>query len=249
MHPPFTHGGYTAWVAPADDDKVLKIGWPHEEAEFEADGLAVWDGDGIIRLVRHDRERWALLLERCTPGHGLGTEWSDATVELGCSMVTRLWREVDGGPFDTVAAMCSRWAEVSRERAARLAHGMDPGVVALGIELLDRLPRDERVLLHQDLHPGNVLAAGREPWLVIDPKPIVGDRGFDTVQLVRQGVHDEVGQRARLAQVADLTGVDAEHLGRWALARSVESALWHVERGDAHRGWVQEVALLGAVVR
>jgi streptomycin 6-kinase len=34
-------------------------------------------------------------------------------------------------------------------------------------------------LLHGDLHFENVLAADREPWLAIDPKPLRGDPGFD----------------------------------------------------------------------
>ena len=36
-----------------------------------------------------------------------------------------------------------------------------------------------RVLLVTDLHAGNVLAAEREPWLVIDPKPYVGDPAYE----------------------------------------------------------------------
>ena len=43
----------------------------------------------------------------------------------------------------------------------------------------------EQVLLHQDLHGDNVLAAQREPWLVIDPKPLVGEREFAVAPIVR----------------------------------------------------------------
>jgi streptomycin 6-kinase len=246
---PFVHDGATAWVAPAGDHAVLKVVWPHEEATFEADGLRAWDGSGVIRLLRHDRGRWALLLERCRPGTALGARWSDDTVDLGCSIARRLWREVDAdAPFDDVASVCRRWAEVARERADRLAHGLDAGVVALAIEHLDGLARAERHLLHGDLHPGNVLAAQREPWLVIDPKPIVGDRGFDATRLVTQGVRDPAHLRARAALLEDLLGIDGEHLRRWALARTVEAALWSIDlHGDA-RGWDHDVAVVAATL-
>ncbi len=38
------------------------------------------------------------------------------------------------------------------------------------------------MLLATDLHAGNVLRAEREPWLVIDPKPFVGDPTYDALQ-------------------------------------------------------------------
>jgi streptomycin 6-kinase len=118
--------------------------------------------------------------------------------------------------------------------------------VTEAVELLATLANDERYLLHQDFHPGNVLAAEREPWLVIDPKPIVGDRGFDCTRLVTQGVRDAVHLRERLARVEDLVGVDREHLRRWALARAVEAALWGIDVYGDDRGWADDVALLAS---
>ena len=47
---------------------VLKLNWPHREAEQEADALERWDGDGAVRLYARDDERHGLLLVRCEPG-------------------------------------------------------------------------------------------------------------------------------------------------------------------------------------
>ena len=66
---PYQPGGQSAWVAPARDpagrDLVLKVGWRHDEAADEADGLRAWAGRGAV-LVR-DSYAWvstsALLLE------------------------------------------------------------------------------------------------------------------------------------------------------------------------------------------
>ena len=84
------------------------------------------------------------------------------------------------------------------------------------------------MLLPTDLHGGNILASRREPWLVIDPKPYVGDPAYDPVQHMlncpERLLADPVGLSARMA---DLCGVDRDRLGQWLFARSVvESAWW-----------------------
>jgi streptomycin 6-kinase len=40
------------------------------------------------------------------------------------------------------------------------------------------------VVCHGDTNPGNLLAAQREPWLLIDPLPIRADPAYDAVSLV-----------------------------------------------------------------
>jgi hypothetical protein len=52
----------------ATSPAVLKLAWPHHEATYEADALAFWGGDGAVRLLEWDRDRWAMLLERAEPG-------------------------------------------------------------------------------------------------------------------------------------------------------------------------------------
>lgn len=51
---------------------VLKINFPESESEREADALTSRDGDGAVRLLEHDPERRALLVERCDPGVSFG---------------------------------------------------------------------------------------------------------------------------------------------------------------------------------
>jgi hypothetical protein len=58
---------------------VLKIGFPHRESAHEADALAHYGGRGAIRLLDHDPDRGALLLERCEPG----TTLLEGTDEVG----------------------------------------------------------------------------------------------------------------------------------------------------------------------
>jgi streptomycin 6-kinase len=82
------------------------------------------------------------------------------------------------------------------------------------------------VLLCTDLHGDNILAARREPWLVIDPKPYLGDPAYDVLQhmLNCEGrlAADPAGLAARMA---GLTGTDAGRVRQWLFARSVQESI------------------------
>jgi streptomycin 6-kinase len=71
------------------------------------------------------------------------------------------------------------------------------------------------------LHAGNVLKAGREPWLVVDPKPFVGDRSYDPVQhLINCEIRLHSDPIGLVRRVADLAEVDAERVRLWTFARA-----------------------------
>ncbi len=235
---PFQPGGCASWVAPARDragaQLVLKVGWRHDEAEHEADGLRAWRGDGAVRLVDSlmFEDTSALLLEACEPGTALAevlpAHEQDVVV---AGLLRRLWIEPPHGhPFRTLASMCDRWAEEFEEKYAAYNPGLrlDSGLARAGIKLLRSLPRsgDRSVLLCTDLHPENVLAASREPWLAIDPKPYLGDPTYDPLQHMLNFpgrlAADPRGFAQRMAELLDL---DAERLQQWLFARCVQESV------------------------
>ncbi|HZG05391.1 MAG TPA: aminoglycoside phosphotransferase family protein [Streptomyces sp.] len=248
-------GGSCSWVAPArradGSGFVLKVSWPHREAAGEGEALRLWDGRGCVRLYEHDPERYALLLERCLPGTGLGDDGrlsAEERLVAGAGVLRELW-EVPVPPdaaLDRMAEVTAGWADTAEERMARLAPpGFDPALVALGVRLLRELPGTaaREVVVHGDLNPGNVLAAQRREWLAIDAKPMVGDPLYDPWPLIEQidAPFGRPGPRpvvaARCALVADALGEDVRRLQAWAVARRVESALWAVAvPGDAEAG-------------
>ena len=96
---------------------------------------------------------------------------------------------------------------------------------------------ERSVLLCTDLHAENVLAAEREPWLVIDPKPFVGDPAFDPVQHMlncdQRLSEDPEGLVRRMAELCEL---DPERVRMWPFARCAqESADWPTLSGPARR--------------
>ncbi len=234
---PYLPGGQCAWVAPArnhrGEDLVLKVGWRHREAEHEADALRFWDGDGAVRCVatRAFDETTALLLEQCVPGDPLkcSTLEPDQDVVLA-GLLRRLWERQppDDHPFGSLQAMCDDWADWFEADFEADSRGLDPGLARAGIEALRDLPAtaDRSVLLCTDLHAGNVLASQREPWLVIDPKPFIGDPAYDAVQHMlncdERLATDPAGLSQRMAELLD---IDPERVRLWLFARCAQESL------------------------
>ncbi|MGH2676219.1 MAG: aminoglycoside phosphotransferase family protein [Actinomycetota bacterium] len=207
---------------------VLKIRFPDRESEHEAAALALWDGDGAVRLLAHDPDRHALLLERCEPGTPLSDLRPDDALDVMVDLHPRLWKPA-GAPFRSLAEEAAWWAEQLRDQWERTGRPFERRLLDAALEILDTLPRaqGEQVLLHQDLHAANVLRARREPWLDIDPKPLVGEREFGIAALVRG---DELGRgrdlvRSRLDRLTSGLSLDADRARGWALAQTLAWAL------------------------
>jgi len=228
-------------VTTADGEQaVLKVQLPHRESEHEAAALELWDGDGAIRLLDCEPEEHALLLERCVPGTPLSAAGAETALDVFVELLPRLWKPA-GAPFRPLAEEAAWWLgslEASTE--------FEPGLLGAALEALRELPptQGEEVLLHQDLHGDNVLAAEREPWLAIDPKPLAGEREFGIAPIVRSF---ELGHSRRdvLRRFDRLTadlGLDRDRARGWTIAQAlawstgseyhethVETARWLLE--------------------
>jgi len=200
---------------------ALKISDPHRESEQEADALERWKGDGAVRLLRRDDERQALLLERCEPGTFLSAGAPDPLGVL-IELLPRLW--VDARGFHTLEEEVAWW-------------GLEGAVGHLAQELAET--QGELVLVHQDLHGDNVLAAEREPWLVIDPKPLAAEREFAVAPIVRSGElgHSKRDVLYRLDRLCNELSLDRERARGWTI---VQTTAWLEGDGVARRREVIE---------
>jgi streptomycin 6-kinase len=203
---------------------VLKIGIPDREGEFEAEALRRLDGEGAVRLLDDDPERRAMLLERCTPGTPLTGQDPEAALDVLIGLLPRLWIPA-GPPFrpladeaaDLVVEMRGDWERTGRTVDERL-------IDAAAEAFADLSPtQGEPVLVNQDLHADNVLAAEREPWLLIDPKPLAGEREFGVASIVRgqELGHSRGSVLHRLDRVSAELGLDRERVRLWTMAHTV----------------------------
>ena len=94
-------------------------------------------------------------------------------------------------------------------------------------------------LLHGDFHYANVLAAEREPWLAIDPKPVAGDPAFDVAPLLRNRWDDLTctgdtvdALRRRFDHIVEVSGLDRERTRAWTVTRAVDNVLWATDKRD-----------------
>ncbi|HWO11008.1 MAG TPA: aminoglycoside phosphotransferase family protein [Polyangiaceae bacterium] len=216
---------FVAFVRRADGTPAaLKLGLPHMEAEHELAGLRFWQGRPVVRVLESDGH--ALLLERCEPGTPLSTR---SDLEQDCVIATllrQLWAAAPAAPhpFRPLLEMARYWTDAALERQQLWP---DVGLARAGIERFLWLaqPRASDVLLATDLHAGNVLAARREPWLLIDPKPFVGDAAYDATQHLLNGPRRLAGDPSGIVtSFSDRLEVSAERVQSWLFARLTSSA-------------------------
>lgn len=228
--------GATAVVHPVLHQGVpaaLKVAQPGEEHEHEALGLQRWGGRGAVRLLRADPHRWALLLERLHP-RDLGEEWD---VEA-CEVVGRLYGElhVPSPPrLRPLTAYVARWTDglAALPRSAPVPRRLVEQAVSLGRDLVAD-PASTGTMIHADLHYANVLAADREPWLAIDPKPVDGDPHYEPAPLLVNRFEELAGDvrsgvRRRFHAVVDAAGLDEDRARNWVVVRVLHRVLWELE--------------------
>jgi len=230
--------GYCSIVVPvrtSDGEKaVLKVAFDvDEESEHEHLVLRHWGGRGAVRLLRADPHRRAMLLERLHPEDLTGLPDLRA-----CEVVAALYPRLHLPALPqlrTVTSYVERWSAdlATMPRSAPIPRRMVEQALSLARDLVAD-PASTGAIVHGDLHYLNVLAADREPWLVIDPKPMSGDPHFEPAPMLWNRM-DELGDavragvRRRFHTLVDAAGLDEARARDWAIVRMVLNAHWAVQ--------------------
>jgi streptomycin 6-kinase len=219
---------------------ALKVSTPHREAEHEHLALQHWHGNGAVRLLRADPRRFALLLERLHL-EDLSDTWDVAACEVVAGFYERL--HVPAPPrLVTLSSCVRRWTGelAALPRDAPIPRRLVEQAISLGRDLAADEGTDGR-LIHTDLHYENVLAADREPWLVIDPKPLSGDPHYEVAPLLWNRWEELVapggpgvrrGVRARFHAAIDAAGLDEDRARDWVVFRMVVNAVGDLDDSD-----------------
>jgi streptomycin 6-kinase len=237
------------YVAPArradGSAAVLKMGVPNPELTGEILALQTYDGRGVVRLLEQDIEQGVFLLARVQPGNPLsGLEDDDEATRILATTMRKMWQPLPANhPFQDVA----EWARGLQR--LRPTFGGETGpfsevLVDKAVGLFEELfaSAGEPVLLHGDLHHENVLRAGPDSWLVIDPKGMAGERAYEVGALL----HNPWGKLTvwydlpsilsrRVSILSEILEIDRQRIIAHGLAQAVLSGWWMYE--DHGHGW------------
>lgn len=232
-------------VRQGDTPAMLKIA---QSAEERAGNqlMAWWAGEGAAPVLAHDDE--ALLMVRAQGSASLAQKVAggrdDEATRILCAVLARLHAPRPASP--PVLVPLAQWFEALWGAAA--VHGGELEHSARAARALLAAPRDV-VVLHGDMHHGNVLDFGACGWLAIDPKGLCGERGFDYANILCNP--DDASALApgsfarRIAIISDAANLDRHRLLQWVLAWAGLSATWMIEDG-LEPGSRLEVARLAA---
>lgn len=231
--PIVTHSSRLLPVRSDGAPAMLKFTTEPEERSG-ADLMAWWAGEGAARVLARYGD--ALLMERATGERSL-TEMArsgrdDEATRILCAATTRM-HAPRPGPLPPSLIPLEAWFKELDPAAAR--HGGILAEAATTARALFAEPR-EIVVLHGDVHHGNVLDFGPRGWLAIDPKGLLGERTFDFVNLLRNPDVETAlapGRFARqVAVIAEAAELDQVRLLQWTLAFTGLSAAWILGDGD-----------------
>ncbi len=226
-----------ACVTRSGEKCVLKIGVPEKDSSlvYEKRALQAFNGRGAVRLFKSDAKLGALLIERAVEGKTLhevcGEDYGQA-VEIAADVMKKLPRDP---PDKRKFINLETWtAELKRAAAINF----EAEKVARARKFFAELakPSEKKMLLHGDIHFDNILSARREPFLLIDPKGIVGEIGYEIAVFLndladwtshlsnRKDILD-----AAVASFSESFAVSDQDLRKWAYSFAVLSAWWMME--------------------
>ncbi|MHB8187578.1 MAG: aminoglycoside phosphotransferase family protein [Dermatophilaceae bacterium] len=234
--------GRCALVAPVrlgdSSTAVLKVTWPHAEAEHEHLALQHWGGLGAVRLLAANPGRWTMLLERLDSDRDL----QDVPIDEACRVIGGLLRQLDHPALPQLSRLSAEAAHLV-ERLDSAPPAIPRRFVEQARSVLSDLVTDDAIdsrMVHTDLHYWNVLAADRQPWLAIDPKPQAADPAFAVAPALWNRWEEAVASgdlrrhlRRRLSIICEGAGLDEERARSWSIVREVQMGLWAVKDDNA----------------
>jgi streptomycin 6-kinase len=204
-----------------------------EEEKRGGQLMHYWRGEGAVRVLAYWQD--GLLLERAIGQHSLVEmvqQGKDAAAsQIICAVVAKLHTPRGQPPQELIPLAV--WFRALEPAAAQYG-GILVQSYAMAQQLLSA-PKEVSVL-HGDIHHGNILDGGERGWLAIDPKGLLGERGFDYANLFCNPDYQTATSPGRLAQQAKLVAqaaqLERKRLLEWVLAWAGLSAAWLLEEGD-----------------
>lgn len=234
---------------PQHGEVVLKMGVPEREFRAEMTTLRWNQGRSLPQCFDADPDQGWLLMARIRPGTPLSRARDDAEgVRAAARLLRQLWQDPPAEP-DLIPL--KDWFDHAWTHILPQVDGTIPADwLACLDEFLPAVLESESVLLHGDLHHTNILRSA-EGWQAIDPKGLVGPRGYDIAPFLLnpwpqalQGPDAAARLRTRIHLFHQLLGLPEADLRRWGLAHAVLSTLWDIEALGHTNGYALKLGTL-----
>jgi streptomycin 6-kinase len=210
---------------------ILKIAL-HEE-EKRGNGLMTWWADrGSAPVLAHDGD--AILMLRAEGGVSLAelarSGRDDEASRIMCVVLDQL-HTPRNPPLPHLVELAHWFAPL------HAVSGSLGGILGLSARTASRLLANPRevVVLHGDMHHGNVLNFGTHGWRAIDPKGLIGERYFDYANIFCNPDCELAVAPGRLGKqvkvIAEIAHLEPARLLSWVLAWTGLSAAFCTEDG------------------
>jgi streptomycin 6-kinase len=214
-------------------DVVIKVGPPNYERNAEIAATAEAAGPGMVRVIAADPTVSLLMLERLVPGSQLAAAGLDDAemTHIVASRLRAFWRPASES---TGLVPLERWTRPLLQFSRRDEHGFPNDLVWKAQGVLEEMQASptSQSLLHGDMHHHNILWAEGEGWTTIDPKGLIGERGFDvTAWMMNPWGFPTTSDflpmaNRRLDILARETGEDRSRLAQWCVVFAALNLCW-----------------------
>ncbi|MGD6843892.1 aminoglycoside phosphotransferase family protein [Bacillus infantis] len=243
-------------LMPDGTEAVLKLAVPGRESRGEAYALEQLKGPAVVSVIEADVEKGILLLEKVSPGSTLsGVEDDEEATGIAASLMKNLW--VPAPKSSDLPGMEERHQSLQRILREN-PEGLGPIKASMLNEADAIFAENIRnttapFLLHGDLHHFNILDGGKNGWIIIDPKGLIGEREYDVIQyllnrLPETGAESIISKRIDL--FAETAGLKRDKLISWGYAHSILSASWSwKENGSCEPSFFNSIWVFEALLR
>lgn len=224
------------YVAPAILDNkiatVLKCAPPHTECQTEIVALSYFSGNRAVKLLKHHSAQGKMLLEHIIPGHSLETlKNTEEAVHISVAVMNALHQPIS---LQTSFPSISDWLtgfdvlyQTFQGNSGPFPKKLIDQAYSLSKELLASMGKP--VLLHGDLHYGNILFSNQRDWLAIDPKGVIGEREYEIPLPKLTSTLNEQQLQNNLNWFIAATGFDKERIISWLFVKMMLAAWWSFE--------------------
>lgn len=211
------------------DEAILKLA-SCEEEKIGHLVMCWWEGEGAAKVLAHHDT--ALLMEKARDQQSLLTmalnNQADQATAIMCNAIKQLHTPRLKQPPTELISLQQHFLSLTKIAQT------SPNIFAFCKKTADELLATEQdvVVLHGDIHHRNILDFERG-WLAIDPKRVIGEKGFDYAHLLCNPdlsiANNPVYFAQQLNNIIDLSGIERTRIIKWIIAFAGLSAAWFIE--------------------